>query len=192
MSNQPRQSEGQKLGPGFYARPAKELAIDLLGTVLVRRWRGRCYRARIVETEAYVGTHDLACHASKGLTPRTAVMFGPPGRAYVYLIYGMYEMFNIVCSTEGDAQAVLIRAAEAIDFDADLSGPGKLTRGLRITRKLNGADLFADELNLQRGEPCGPHVVATRRIGVDYARQWKDAMLRFYDGRSKAVSRPRK
>src|SRR3954454_6922930 len=101
----------EKLACDFYARPAVDVARDLVGTVLVRRYRGKSYRARIVETEAYIGPHDLASHASKGRTARTDVMFGPPGRAYVYLIYGMHEMLNVVTSVEGDPQAVLIRAA---------------------------------------------------------------------------------
>src|SRR6185436_10492990 len=93
--------------------------------------------------------HDLASHASKGRTERTKVMFGPAGRAYVYLIYGMHEMFNIVAADVDDPQAVLIRAAEPMgDWPADLSGPGKLTRGLRITRALNGLDLTRNELHL--------------------------------------------
>src|SRR6516162_1900175 len=131
----------QKLNRAFYQRPAIELAPDLIGKILVRRRRRRILRARIVETEAYVGTHDLACHASKGRTRRTEVMFGPGGFAYVYLIYGMYPMFNIVASVEGDAQAVLIRAGEPLDhWEADLSGPGKLTRAMRITCADNGTD----------------------------------------------------
>src|SRR5579872_7083627 len=124
----------RKLRHAFFNRPAIELARDLIGTVLVRRVRGSQFRARIVETEAYVGSHDLACHASKGRTKRTEVMFGRAGHAYVYLIYGMYDMFNIVAGQIDDPQAVLIRAAEPLDaWSADLSGPGKLTRGLQIT-----------------------------------------------------------
>src|SRR5437667_11863719 len=110
----------------FYNRPAIDVARDLIGKILVRRTRGKELRARIVETEAYIGPHDLACHSSKGRTARTDVMFGPTGRAYVYFIYGMYEMFNIVCGHEGSAQAVLLRAAEPLDgWHADLSGPGR-------------------------------------------------------------------
>src|SRR5437879_9811505 len=118
----------KKLGRAFYERPAIDIARDLLGKILVHRVGKRTLRARIVETEAYVGEHDLACHASKGRTKRTEVMFGPAGHAYVYFIYGMYDMLNIVCAHEGNAQAVLVRAAEAINFEADLSGPGKLCR----------------------------------------------------------------
>ena len=135
MPHPVRSRQFPKLGHSFFERPALELARDLVGTILVRRFRGREYRARIVETEAYVGSHDLACHASKGRTRRTEVMFGPAGRAYVYLIYGMYDMLNIVASHVDDPQAVLIRGAVPLDgWKADLSGPGKLARALRITR----------------------------------------------------------
>src|SRR4051812_7480234 len=134
------------LGRAFYSRSAEELAKRLIGKILVHRVGDREFRARIVETEAYVGEHDLACHASRGRTKRTAVMFGPPGHAYVYFIYGMYDMLNIVASRAGDAQAVLIRAAEPLDdWDADLSGPGKLARAMSITVADNGADLTTGE-----------------------------------------------
>src|SRR5260221_6040951 len=99
----------------FFDRPAIELARDLIGTILVRRVRGRQFRARIVETEAYVGAHDLACHASKGRTRRTEIMFGPAGHAYVFLIYGMYDMFNIVAAEVGGPQALLIPEAGTLD-----------------------------------------------------------------------------
>src|ERR1700726_1903621 len=89
-------SSDAKLETSFFRRPALDVARDLLGTILVRRYRGKELRARIVETEAYVGSHDLACHASRGRTRRTEVMFGPGGHAYVYFIYGIHEMFNIV------------------------------------------------------------------------------------------------
>src|SRR5438477_4733518 len=105
----------KKLDHAFFQRPAIELAQDLLGKMLVHRVRGREYRARIVETEAYVGEHDLACHASKGRTRRTEIMFGRAGHAHIYFIYGMYDMLNIVSGRRGVAQAVLIRAAEPLD-----------------------------------------------------------------------------
>jgi DNA-3-methyladenine glycosylase len=180
----------KKLGRSFYDRPAIELAPDLIGHILVRRIRDRKLRARIVETEAYVGTHDLACHASKGRTRRTEVMFGPAGHAYVYLIYGMHEMFNIVAGRVGDAQAVLIRAAEPLDgWEVDLSGPGKLARGLEITRAHNTLDLTGKELYVVTRSVDRPAIVKTRRIGVDYAGEWKDALLRFCDRDSAAVSK---
>lgn len=161
----------------------------MIGAVLVRRVRDREYRARIVEAEAYVGPHDLASHSSKGRTKRTEVMFGPAGQAYVYLIYGMYEMFNIVAGKTGSGQAVLIRAAEPLgDWKADLSGPGKLTRSFKITRDLNGLDLTKDTLYLMHDPAYRPRTRRTKRIGVEYAGEWKNELLRFFDERSKAVT----
>jgi DNA-3-methyladenine glycosylase len=171
-----------KLDHAFFARPAVELARDLLGTILVRRVRGRELQARIVETEAYVGAHDLACHAAKGRTKRTEVMFGRAGHAYVYLIYGMYDMLNIVAGDVDDPQAVLIRGAVPLGgWRADLSGPGKLTRAMRITRAQNGLDLTGEKLFLLQDPGQRPQFITTPRIGIDYAREWKDAMLRFVD-----------
>src|SRR5512147_2864114 len=105
----------KKLGHAFFCRDAGTLARDLIGAVLVHRMRGREYRTRIVETEAYVVLHDLASHSSKGQTKRTEAMLGPAGHAYVYLIYGMYEMFNIVAGKRSSGQAVLVRSAEPLD-----------------------------------------------------------------------------
>lgn len=171
----------KKLRHSFFRRPAIDVARDLIGTVLVRRVRGRERRARIIETEAYVGAHDKACHAFKGRTQRTEVMFGPAGRAYVFLIYGMYDMFNIVVGEIDDPQAVLIRGALPLDgWQADLSGPGKLTRGLQITREQNGLDLTGKMLFLQ-SDDCRPEIAATARIGIDYAEEWRDVPLRFVD-----------
>ena len=179
----------------FYQLPAAEVAQALLGMTLAHRSGTREYRARIVETEAYVGCHDLACHAAKGRTKRTEVMFGPAGFSYVYLIYGMYPMLNIVCADEGDAQAVLIRAAEPLapaGWDADLSGPGKLCREMKIAMSDNALDLTRGEkLWLERTEEQPPRIEKSRRIGIDYAGEWKDALLRFYDAESAAVSKPR-
>jgi DNA-3-methyladenine glycosylase len=181
-----------KLDHAFYARAAIDVARDLVGAILVRPYRGRTYRARVVETEAYVGAHDLASHASKGRTARTDVMFGPAGRAYVYLIYGMHEMLNVVTSVEGDPQAVLIRAGEPLDgWDADLSGPGKLARAMKITRALNAADLTGDELFFTAGPGPRPRLIAGKRVGIDYAGDWRHELLRFMDADSRAVSKPR-
>jgi DNA-3-methyladenine glycosylase len=187
----------RRLRIAFFQRDAAAVARDLIGAVLVRQTGGRTYRARIVETEAYVGPHDLACHASKGRTARTEVMFGPGGRAYIYFIYGMYDMFNVVTGLKGDAQAVLIRAAEPLEGwpppMPNLSGPGKLTRAMKITRAFNGVPLTGKELHLEMGASrAGPlRILTTPRIGVDYARHWKDQPLRFIDADSRAVSGPR-
>jgi DNA-3-methyladenine glycosylase len=180
----------RKISNSFYKRDAETLARDLIGAILVHRRRGRAYRARIVEAEAYIGPHDLASHSSKGRTKRTEVMFGPAGRAYVYLIYGMYEMFNIVAGKTGSGQAVLIRAAEPLgDWDADLAGPGKLTRALGITRPMNGLDLTGKRLYLMQDPQYRPRIRRAKRIGVEYAGEWKHRMLRFFDDRSAAVTR---
>src|SRR5262245_5027501 len=178
-----------KLGQAFFQRPAEELARELVGKILVHRRRGREYRVRLVETEAYVGTHDLACHASKGRTRRTEIMFGPAGFAYVYLIYGMYAMLNIVASDVNDAQAVLLRGGLPLDdWQADLTGPGKLTRALKITCADNGLDMTGDRLYVL-DDPYQPEIVTTERIGIDYAKEWKDALLRFVDAKVMAKSR---
>ena len=189
----PHASDLTKADRTFYRRDAARLARALIGTILVHRWRGRTYRARIVETEAYLGPADLASHSSKGRTKRTEVMFGPAGHAYVYFIYGMHEMFNIVCGKPGDAHAVLIRAAEPLDgWDANLSGPGRLARALRIPLSYSGLDLTGDRLFILRNaKPKRPRVARCVRVGVDYSQHWKDAPLRFYDAASPAVSRPR-
>jgi DNA-3-methyladenine glycosylase len=183
-------SPAAKLPAEFFRRPAIKLAPDLIGKILVRTQRGRQRRARIVETEAYVGSHDRACHAFRGRTRRTEVMFGPGGHAYVYLIYGMYDMFNVVAAEADDPQAVLIRAAAPLDgWKADLSGPGKLARGLGIDRELNGCDLTGEKLFLLADLVYRPRIQRTQRIGVDYAGEWKEALLRFIDVRSEVVSR---
>ncbi len=171
-----------RLGLPFYHRPAVELAPLLLGNILVRRVGGCLRRCRIVETEAYIGAQDLACHAARGRTARNDVMFGPPGRAYVYFIYGMYYMLNIVASDVGDPQAVLIRAAAPLDtWEANLSGPGRLARELMLNRGHNGLSLAGDQLFIQSDPAHRPKVRRTPRIGVDYAGHWARRLLRFVD-----------
>jgi DNA-3-methyladenine glycosylase len=188
--NQPMRLE--KLKRSFYRRDAETVARDLVGTILVHRVGRLTRRARIVETEAYVGSHDLACHAAKGRTARTEVMFGDGGHAYVYLIYGMYDMLNIVTGVEGDAQAVLIRAAEPLDgWETNLSGPGKICREMKITvARDNGRDLLSDELYLMIDRDAAPPTIGrSRRVNVDYAQDWLHAELRFYDMHSRAVTK---
>src|SRR5689334_24733122 len=142
MSSRTPKIRLRKLGPSFYRRAAEDVAREMIGTILVRRVKGERYRARIVETEAYLGPDDLASHASKGRTKRTEVMFGPAGHAYVYFIYGLHQMFNIITGPPGHAQAILIRAAEPLDgWDADLSGPARLARGFEIKLSDNQMDL---------------------------------------------------
>ena len=175
-------SRVQKLTRSFFQRPAEEVAQALIGKILVRRLHGKLFRARLIETEAYLGPADLASHASKGRTRRTEVLFGPPGRVYVYLIYGMHEMLNVVAGAAGQGQAVLIRAADPLDdWKANLSGPGRLTRAFRITRLQNGLDLTGTQLYFLDNPGYQPVVKSAKRIGIDYAREWKDAPLRFVD-----------
>ena len=167
----------------FYARPAIVVARALLGRVLVHVDQGVRRAGRIVETEAYVGPHDLACHASKGRTARTEPMFGPPGYAYVYLIYGMYDCFNVVCAREGYPAAVLVRALAPLEGClGDTDGPGKLCRALQITvRADNRADLCgASTTFIEPGVPLSPRaIVRGPRIGVGYAGVWSERPLRF-------------
>ncbi|MGC8623928.1 MAG: DNA-3-methyladenine glycosylase [Phycisphaerae bacterium] len=171
---------GRKTERAFFRRGAEVVARELLGAALVRTVDGVRRAALITETEAYVGTHDLACHASKGRTRRTEIMFGPAGYAYVYLIYGMYHMFNIVTAEEGDAQAVLLRGAVPLDdWDVVLSGPGKLTRAFGITLADRGLDLTGDDLYIMKNPQYNLKIMTTPRIGIDYAGEWKNAPLRF-------------
>src|SRR5271156_1589573 len=172
----------KKLPRSFFRRPATELARSLIGKILVRPIHGKALQARVVETEAYLGPHDLASHASKGRSRRTEVLFGPAGRAYVYLIYGMYEMLNVVAGGVGEAQAVLIRAAQPLNgWKSDLSGPGRLPRAFKITRSEYGLDLTGDQLYFLDDPAYQARVVTAKRVGIDYAREWKDAPLRFLD-----------
>jgi DNA-3-methyladenine glycosylase len=158
------------------------VAQELIGKILVHRVGDHEYRARIVETEAYLGPDDLASHASKGRTKRTDVMFGAPGRAYVYLIYGIYDMLNVVVGTVGEAHAVLIRGAQPLDdWSTDLSGPGRLTRAFQITRADNGLDLTGDRLFFVNDPSYRPRLISGKRVGVDYAKEWKDRPFRFLD-----------
>ncbi|HEY4312616.1 MAG TPA: DNA-3-methyladenine glycosylase [Pirellulales bacterium] len=186
----PRPTRTKKLRRAFFARPAIDVAQDLIGKILVRRIGDVELRARIVETEAYLGPHDLASHSSKGRTKRTEIMFGPPGFAYVYLIYGIHDMLNVVVGKKGDAQAVLLRGAEPLgDWDAHIIGPGRLARGLQVTRVHNGLDLTGNELFFVDTPLDRPPLRSTKRIGVDYAGVWKDELLRFVDANCRALRR---
>lgn len=174
----------------FYARPADEVARALLGQHLCVEQDGRRSLARIVETEAYLGAEDLACHASRGVTPRTRTLYGPAGTAYVYLIYGLHHLFNVVALAEGEPHAVLVRAVEPLSaLPARTDGPGRLTRALGIDLTHNGIDLFGPPISIVPGEPPA-EVGVDRRIGVDYAGAWAAAPLRFVDAASTHLSRP--
>jgi DNA-3-methyladenine glycosylase len=180
-----------RLTRDFYDRDTVQVARDLLGKHLVRTSASGTRVGRIVEVEAYLGPHDLAAHSARGLTPRTRVMFGPPGHAYVYLIYGIYHCMNVVTQAEGLASAVLLRALEPVaGIDARTQGPGLLCRAMEIDRQLNGHDLLSDDLHIA-AEPDPPRFTLVRRprIGVDYAGQWARRLLRFYIKGNAFVSR---
>jgi DNA-3-methyladenine glycosylase len=181
-----------KLPRSFYEQSTVDVAKLLLGKFLVRKHPDGDIIGRIVETEAYIGPQDLACHAAKGRTKRTEVMFGPPGHAYVYFIYGFYNMLNLVTEAKDYPAAVLIRAVEPVkgielmkrrrrsdELGNLASGPGKLCQAFAIDRSLNGADVSGKILYVEdRGAPA-PKILSTTRIGVNYAGKWKDKRLRF-------------
>jgi DNA-3-methyladenine glycosylase len=179
-----------KLTRAFYARPTLIVARELIGARLVR-YDGVTRRiGRIVETEAYQGPDDLAAHSSRGRTARTEVMFGPPGHAYVYFIYGFWNCLNVVTAQEGTPHAVLLRALEPISgIDDKTWGPGLLCRALSIDRSLNGADLCADVLWIEQAPAARPPRIGRGpRIGVDYAGTWAERPWRFFDKDSGYVS----
>ncbi len=176
----------------FYDRDPVTVARELLGKHLVRRVEGTLRVGRIVEVEAYLGPHDKAAHSARGFTPRTRTMFGPPGHAYVYLIYGMHHCMNVVTEAEGQASAVLLRALEPIaNVGSRTHGPGLLCRAMDIDRNLDAADLLGPELFITAPSAVvRTAIVARPRIGVDYAGHWAKRLLRFYLKRNPYVSRP--
>lgn len=188
---------GPILPRAFYERPTVDVARALLGKVLVH---GKT-AGRIVEVEAYLGLRDLAAHASRGITPRTRVIFGPPGHAYVYFIYGMYECLNLVAEPAGQAGCVLIRALEPVAgieimrrrrptarrIEDLASGPGKLTLALGITRAQNGADVTHGSLVVrQPAAPASFAIDTTPRVGIRHCADWP---LRFLVQGNRFVSR---
>ncbi len=184
----------------FYARPTAEVARDLLGKVLVHGPTA----GRIVETEAYLGLEDRAAHASRGLTERTRVLFGPPGHAYVYFIYGMYECLNLVAEPDGTPGCVLIRALEPLCGLARMrrrrpaarrpeeltSGPARLTQAMGITRAHYGADVTRGPLLVVRRLDREPpfQVEVTPRVGIRHCADWP---LRFVIAGHSCLSRRR-
>ncbi|HWZ89746.1 MAG TPA: DNA-3-methyladenine glycosylase [Polyangiaceae bacterium] len=188
----------------FYARPVLNVARACIGKLLVHRTSEGLVVGRIVETEAYRGPEDRAAHSFGGRrTARTEVMFGPPGHAYVFFVYGMHYQFNVVTTREGDPHAVLIRAAEPLvgvelmarrrqlpEGNRDLSnGPGKLCQAFAIGKAEYGADLCGSRLFLAQGPPS--KIEASARIGVQYAEDWAKKPWRFFDPKSRYVSRAR-
>jgi DNA-3-methyladenine glycosylase len=172
----------------FYSRNTLTVAKDLLGCKISRKLDGKVYSGIIVETEAYT-QDDPACHAFRGRTPRSATLFGKPGLAYVYFIYGMYYCLNFVTEPENTAGAVLIRALEPIPPLANTNGPGKLCRALGIDRELNEADVTDKKSGLwvERCLEIPPEkVVTTGRIGIKVAT---DCPWRFYIADNPFVSK---
>jgi DNA-3-methyladenine glycosylase len=191
----------------FFDRNAAEVAKALIGCLLARRAGSRLRLAKIVETEAYVGEHDLACHAKAGRTARTDPMYGAPGHAYVYFVYGIHHCLNAVCGPGGAPNAVLIRAIAPLD-EADLSaldwpagqlapllhsgvGPGNLCRALEVSLLQNRVDLCDAKSDLIIAPRIGgvPTISLGPRIGVDYAGDWARAPLRFWETGNAHVSK---
>ena len=193
-----------RLDHSFYYQPTLQMARGLLGKRLVRVLNGQRLSGLIVETEAYIGEADEACHASRGRTPRTEVMYGPPGHAYVYFIYGMHHCFNVVTEGEGFPAAVLIRALEPLEGleqirhhrpgrpdDQLTNGPGKLCAALAIDRTLNGVDLCTSQVFfIEGGRTVADEDIATSsRIGIRSDEVARSRPWRFYIKGNRCVSR---
>ena len=165
------------LNKDFFNRDVLDVAPDLLGKILIRKFDDDTYlRFRITETEAYRGQEDKACHAHKGRTVRTEVMFHDPGTIYIYLIYGMYWMLNFVTEKKDIPQAVLIRAVEGFD------GPGKLTKALEIDKSFNDQSIERNESLILFDDFYKPEINTASRVGIDYAGpEWASKPWRFID-----------
>lgn len=165
-----------RLPPEFFLRDVLDVAPELIGKKLVRNFSdGSAGKYMITEVEAYRGTEDLACHASKGRTPRTEVMFGEGGTVYVYLIYGQYWLLNLVTGSEGDASAVLIRGIEGFP------GPGRMGRELQLDRSFYGESLInSQRIWVEDAEPVS-NIHTSKRIGINYSGdEWAGKLWRFY------------
>jgi DNA-3-methyladenine glycosylase len=181
-----------KLSRRFYNRDPVTVAQELLGMNLVHVSGGVKRMGRIVEVESYLGPRDLASHSSKGRTARTEVMFGEPGHAYVYMIYGLHYCMNVVTGPEGSATAVLLRALEPVlNLPGRTCGPGLLCKAMHISLRQNGSDLLGESLYVEAPTPMvRGSIVKRRRIGVEYAGSWASRLLRFYLKGSACISRP--
>lgn len=200
-----------KLSREFYARDTLIVAKDLLGKILVHKTEDSVLKGKIVEVEAYLGLEDKAAHSYGGRkTERVRAMYGIPGTAYVYIIYGMHYCLNVVAKKEGVPEGVLLRGIEPIEGLEEMcvnrfgkpygelsnyqkknltNGPGKLTKALNIDRSYNMEDLCGDSLYLLEGDQEDFHIVETTRIGIDYAEEAKDYPYRFYIKGNKNVSK---
>ena len=192
------------VGREWFDRPSPALARDLLGARLVHDSADGMVGGRIVEVEAYRGPEDLAAHSSRGRTPRNAVMFGPPGHLYVYLIYGLHHCLNVVAGPGEKPEAVLIRALE-IDEGLDLarvrrgprvpdhrlaSGPGNVGQALAVDRSLNGVDLLTGPVRIEPRVGRAPRILRGPRVGVGYAGAWANRALRYWIADDRHRSRP--
>lgn len=181
----------QKLARDFYNRDTILVGKDLLGKRLVHRVNQEERIGRIVEVEAYLGPHDLAAHTSKGITPRTKVMYGPPGHVYVYLVYGMHHCMNVVTEPDGTGAAVLLRAIEPLqNIAGKSSGPGLLCKAMGVTLNDYGHDLCSDDFYIAAAAGDEPITIVERpRVGVAYAGDWADKPLRFYIEGNRYISK---
>lgn len=171
----------KKIDYQFFNRDVLQVANDLVGKLICRKIdSNKEIIVRITETEAYKGEEDKACHAHKGRTPRTEVMYQSAGTIYVYLVYGMHWMFNIVTAEKDNPQAVLIRAVN--DYD----GPGKLTKALKIDKSFNYQKIYKSKHLCLYDDSYRPDIIKDKRIGIDYAgKEWADKLWRYIDNAKK-------
>lgn len=172
---------GKRLKRDFFERDTVKVAKELLGKYLILRGKGKFQAVKITETEAYLGPEDKACHSAKGRTKRTKPMWGPPGTLYVYLVYGIHHCLNFVTERKGFPAAVLLRGAEPVfGVEREIDGPAKICKALGITKKENGLDITKSEKIFIKDIGEEPEkIIATPRIGVDYAEEWAKKKLRF-------------
>jgi len=164
----------KRLGRKYLSQPATLLAKELVGKLLCRQMEDGVMRYRIMETECYYGEEDTACHASRGKTERTSILYGKGGTAYVYLCYGIHSLFNVVTGPEGHPEAVLIRGVMGYN------GPGKLTRAMAIDKELNGEDMVSSTRLWLEDDGYKPIVRADKRVGIDYATpEHRDILWRY-------------
>lgn len=164
----------KRLGRTFLSQSATILAPELLGKLLCRKTTKGILKYRIMETECYCGEEDTACHASKGKTERTRVLYEKGGTAYVYLCYGMHSLFNVVTGKEGMPQAVLIRGVTGYN------GPGKLTKAMEINRDLNEEDMVTSKRLWLEDDGYSPDYMTAKRVGIDYAtEEYRDILWRY-------------
>ena len=166
-----------KLDSQFFDRDCLDVAPDLVGKILVRKFDdGTQVKVRITETEAYRGVEDKACHVSKGITPRNKILFDKPGTIYVYICYGMHFLMNVITEKEGVPQGVLIRCGEKFN------GPAKLTKAISVDKSFNGESIINNNKIWIEDDGYKPEIITAPRVGIDYAgEEWKNKPWRFID-----------